>query len=88
MKTALKWASFALGSVGCGVGVMLTQAPGKNHSLDLSFLVASIILLGLAGWMLKRGDGASVVRNTALTLAALEALLAAYGVASIITSRG
>ncbi len=66
---------------------MLTQVPGKSHSLDLSFLVASIILLGFAGWMLKRGNGASTVRNTALTVAALEALLAAYGVVSFITYR-
>ena len=85
MQIILKWASFGLGSVVCAMGVLLTQVPATDHRLDLLFLIASMVLLGLACWMLKRGETANIVRNGAMTLAALEVLLAAYGVLSIVT---
>jgi hypothetical protein len=84
MQKTIQWGSFGLGSIGFVIGFLLTQAPGKDHSLDFLFLVVSAASLGLACWLLIR-DRDSTLRNVALTLAVLEVLAAAYGVISIVT---
>jgi hypothetical protein len=66
------------------LGILLTQAPGRNHTLDLTFLLCSFILLVSACWLLWR-VGSGVLRNTALTIAFFEVLVAAYGAVSILT---
>jgi hypothetical protein len=84
MRTAVTWACFGLGSIGFVFGVLLTQAPGKDHILDLTFLFSAAILLLLSCWLLWR-IGSSFLRNTALTIAIFEVLTAVYGLASILT---
>ena len=85
MQKTMGWGSFAAGSVGFAIGVLLTQTPGLDHRLDLLFLVGSTLLLGVACWLLLRVTRAGILRNTALTIAVLEALTATYAVASIVT---
>ena len=86
MRQAVAWVCFGLGSAGFVLGVLLTQAPGRNHTPDLSFLLCAAALLVVACWLLRRVNS-GMLRNAAITVALFEVLIAAYGVASIVTYR-
>jgi hypothetical protein len=84
MRGAAAWGCFGIGSAGCVLGILLTQAPGRNHTLDLVFLLCSLVLLVPACWFLWR-VGSGVLRNAALTIGFFEVLIAGYAVVSILT---
>jgi len=86
MRKAVLWSSFGTGTMGFVLGTLLTQAPGRDHSLDLTFLVGSAALLGVATWMLLRANRGNL-GNIALTVAVLEVATAAYFGVSILTYR-
>jgi hypothetical protein len=77
--------SLVVGSIGLAVGILLTQAPGRDHKLDLMFLAGSAVLLAIACWLLPRITKSGILRDALLTVAVLELLVSAYGVVSSVT---
>jgi hypothetical protein len=84
MRGAAAWSCFGIGSAGCILGLLLTQAPGRNHTFDVISLLYSLLLLVGACWFLWRARR-GVLRNIALTIGFFEVLIGGYAAVSILT---
>ena len=81
------YSSFATGSATFLAGVLLTQVPGKDHSVDSIFLISSMLLLGCACCLMVRWRPEGFLARSALTIAVFELLVSVYALISILTYR-